>query len=219
MREVINILMAGLVFCGGAVMASAASMSDTRSLGSFDTIEVSRGIELHVGCGAAGKADVSGDARDVSETTTEVNGHTLHITRSNDVVFGHDHTVTIHLTAPQPLVGISANTGVAAEIEACAVSPDHLDISANTGVSLDLAGSTGRVVIDANTGARIQPLDAKRFDAREARITANTGADIRLCSVERIEGNASLGANIVADSKSGTVRTGLGASFSVESCP
>ena len=82
MREVINILMAGLVFCGGTVMASAAGTTDTRSFGSFDKIEVSRGIELHVGCGPAAKAEVSGDARDVSETTTELNGHTLKITRT-----------------------------------------------------------------------------------------------------------------------------------------
>jgi len=218
MREVINILMAGLVFCGGTVMASAAGTTDTRSFGSFDKIEVSRGIELHVGCGPVAKAEVSGDARDVSETTTELNGHTLKITRTGNFS-GHHDSVSVKLTAPQPLVGISANTGVAAEIEACAVSPDHFDISANTGVSLDLAGSTGRVVIDANTGARIQPLDGKRFDAREAKVTANTGAEIRLCSVEHIDGSASLGANIVADSKGGTVRTGLGASFSVESCP
>lgn len=215
MREIINILMAGLVFCGGAAMA-ASNTTDTRSFGSFDKIDVSRGIELHIGCGPVGKAEVSGHSQDVSDTTTEVSGHTLKISRSS--LTGHHDSVTVKLTAPQPLVGISANTGVAAEVEACAVSPDHIDISANTGVTLDLAGSTGRAVIDANTGARIQPLDGKRFDAKEAKVSANTGAEIRLCTVEHIEGNAALGANIVADSKSGTVRTNLGASFSVESC-
>ncbi|HMA51963.1 MAG TPA: DUF2807 domain-containing protein, partial [Magnetospirillaceae bacterium] len=179
--------------------------------------EVSRGIELHVGCGPAAKAEISGAPQDVSDTTTEVSGHTLKISRTG-TFSGHHDSVKVRLTAPQPLVGISANTGVAAEVEACAVSTDHLDISANTGVTLDLAGSTGRVVIDANTGARIQPLDTKRFDAKEAKVSANTGAEIRLCSVEHIDGNAALGANIVADSKSGTVRTNMGASFSVESC-
>ena len=126
--------------------------------------------------------------------------------------------MTVRLTTAQPLVAVSADAGVAAEIKACAVSSDHIDLSASTGVTIDLAGRTGRAVIDANTGARIQPLEGKRFDAREAKVSANTGADIRLCAVEHIEGNAALGANIVADSKSGTVRTNLGASFSVESC-
>lgn len=216
MREVINILIAGLLFTGSAAMAAAGTTTDTRSFGSFDKLEVSRGIEIHVACGPAAKAEISGASKDVSETTTEVSGHTLKISRSN--MIGHNDSVKVSLTAPQPLVAISANTGVAAEIEACAVSSDHIDIDANTGVTLDLAGSTGRAVINANTGARIQPLDGKRFDAKDAKVSANTGAEIRLCSVEHIEGNASLGANITAESKSGTVHTGLGAAFSVESC-
>jgi hypothetical protein len=215
MREVINILMAGLVFCGGAAMA-ATGTTDTRAFGSFDKLEVSRGIELVVGCGPSAQAEVSGPAKEVADVTTEVSGHTLKISRGSFT--GHHESVKVKVTAPQPLVAISANTGVAAEVEACAVSPDHIDISANTGVALDLAGSTGRVKIDANTGARIQPLEGKRFDAKEAQLSANTGAEIRLCSVDHIDGNAALGANIVADSKSGTVRTSIGASFSVESC-
>lgn len=215
MRELINILVAGMVFCGGAAMA-ASNTSDSRTFGAFDRIEVSRGIELHVACGPAAKAEISGRPDDVSDTTTEVKGHTLHITRTSFA--GNHEGVSVRLTAPQPLVAVSANTGVSAEIEACAVSPDHLDISANTGVTIDLAGSTGRSSIEANTGARIQPLDGQRFDAKEVKVSANTGADIRLCSVEHIDGNASLGASITADSKSGTVHTGMGASFSVESC-
>jgi len=216
MREIINILMAGFLFCGGAAMA-ASNSTEMRSFGSFDKLEVSRGIEIHVGCGPAAKAEITGAARDVSETTTEVSGHTLKISRSGNFS-GHHDSVTVRLTAPQPLIALSANTGVAAEVEACAVSPDHIDISANTGVALDLAGSTGRAVIDANTGARIQPLDGQRFDAREAKVSANTGAEIHLCSVDHIDGTAALGANIIADSKSGTVQTNLGAAFSVESC-
>jgi hypothetical protein len=215
MREVINILMAGLLFCGGAAMAASDS-TDTRSFGSFDKLEVSRGVELFVACGPAAKAEISGAPNDVSETTTEVSGHTLKISRRD--FSGHHETVTVHLTAPQPLVSIDANTGVAAEVQACAVSPDHIALSASTGVTLDLAGSTGRAVIDANTGARIQPLKGQRFDAKDAKVSANTGAEIRLCSVDHIEGSASLGADITADSKSGTVRTSMGAAFSVESC-
>lgn len=216
MREVIDILMASLLFCGGAAMA-ASGTTDTRGLGAFDKLEVSRGVELHVGCGPAAKAELSGAPRDVSETTTEISGHTLKIGRSGDFS-GHHESVTVRLTAPQPLVAVSADTGVAAEIEACAVSPDHIDISASTGVTIDLAGSTGSAVIDANTGARIQPLHGQRFDAREAKVSASTGAEIRLCSVEHIDGHASMGSNIVADSRGGTVHTSMGAAFSVESC-
>ena len=215
MRELINLLMAGLLLCGGGAMAASTS-TDTRTLGGFDKIAVSRGIELHVGCGPAAKAEISGPASDVSDTTTEVVGHTLKISRSS--FLGHHDSVTVRLTVAQPLGAISANTGVAAEVEACAVSPDHIDISANTGVTLDLAGRTGSAAISANTGARIQPLDGQRFDVRDATVSANTGAEIRLCSVEHIEGDATLGANIVADSKGGTVHTGMGAAFSVESC-
>jgi hypothetical protein len=216
MREVINILMAGLLFCGGAAMASAASTTDTRSLGSFDRLEVSRGIELHVGCGPAAKAELSGASQDVADTVTELNGHTLKISRSD--WSGHHEGVTVRLTVSQPLVGFSANTGVDAEVEACAVSTDHFDISANTGVTLDVAGRTGRSTIDASTGARIQPLAGQRFDVREAKVSASTGADIRLCAVDHIEGHASMGSDITADSKNGSVQTSMGADFSVESC-
>jgi hypothetical protein len=217
MREVINILMAGLLFCGGAAMAAAGTATDTRGLGAFDQVDVSRGIELHIGCGPAAKAEISGAAQDVSDTTTEIRGHTLKITRTGGFS-GHHEGVIVTLSVPQPLTAVSASTGVSAEIEACAVSPDHVDISASTGVTVDVAGRTGRATIDASTGARIQPLRGERFDAREATVSASTGADIRLCSVDHIDGHASMGSDIVADSKGGTVQTSMGASFSVESC-
>lgn len=220
MREVINILMAGLLFCAGAAMAAPASAaSDTRTFGAFERLDVSRGIEIHVACGSQAKAELSGPSADIADVTAEVRDETLHIRRGNLFTNNaHHDSVVVRLTAPKPLVGISASTGVQAEIEACAVSPDHVDISASTGVELALAGSTQRASIEANTGARIQPLDGKRFDAREVKISASTGAEIRLCSVEHIEGKASMGSSITADSKGGSVQTSMGAAFSVESC-
>jgi hypothetical protein len=220
MREVINILMAGLLFGAGAAMAAPAkAASDSRTFGAFERLDVARGIEIHVACGPQAKAELSGSSADLADVTTEVRDGTLRIRRGT--LFNnnsHNDSVVVHLTAPRPLVGISASTGVEAEIDACAVSPDHLDISATTGVDLALAGSTQRASIEASTGARIQPLDGKRFDAREVKVSASTGADIRLCSVEHIEGKASLGSSITADSKGGSVQTSMGAAFSVESC-
>lgn len=220
MREVINILMTSLLFCAGAAMAAPASAaSDTRTFGAFERLDVARGIEVHVACGHDAKAELSGSSADLADVTTEVRNGTLVIKRGNLFTSnGHNDSVVVRLTAPKPLVGIKASTGVQAEIEACAVSTDHVDIAASTGVELALAGSTGRASIEASTGARIQPLDGQRFDARELKISASTGSEIRVCSVEHIEGNASMGSNITADSKSGTVHTGMGAAFSVESC-
>jgi hypothetical protein len=218
MRELINILMAGLLFCGGAAAMAASGSSDSRTFGAFDRLEVARGIEIHVGCGSEAKAELSGPADALADVTTEIHGQTLRIKRGSLFSGHHDDSVTVRLTVSKPLTGISANTGVSAEVEACAVSPDHVDISASTGVDLAVAGRTGHAVIDANTGARVQPLTGRRFDAHDLKVSASTGADIRVCSVEHIEGSAAMGANITADSKSGSVHTSMGAGFSVESC-
>ena len=214
MREMINILVAGALLCG-----SAAFAGETRSLSAFDKLEVSHGIEIHIGCGAEAKVVLDGSAVDLADLKTTVEGGTLKIRRGNNVVLSKHDTVTIELTAPNPLIKIDANTGVGATVDACAVSTDHIAIALSTGAVMDIAGHTGRASIDANTGARLAPVKGKRFDVGDVTIDANTGASIALCKVEHIEGKSALGSSITAESVSDNrIRSNLGASFSLESC-
>lgn len=215
MREMINILVAGMVLCG-----SAAFAGETRPLTAFDKLEVSQGVEIHIGCGSEAKAVLDGTAADLADMRVGVEGGTLKIRRGHDYNGGRRHdTVTVQLTATGPLTSIDANTGVEAFVESCAVSTDHVALSLSTGADMKVAGRTGRATIDANTGAKLQPPAGQRFDAADVTIDANTGADIKLCKVEHLSGRSALGSSITAESVgSNSIRNNLGASFSLASC-
>lgn len=214
MRDFMTIWLAGVMLCGGA--ANAAERTD--SVSAFEKLEASRGFEVDVVCGETPSVVLSGASADVADTKTFVSGKTLKIERKSSFTDSKE-TVHVKVTASKPLDSIAISTGVELSAQACAIGNDHLDLTASTGASIKTAAKVNRLVLDASTGAEIEPLPGQRIDAQETKIHASTGADIRMCKAGKLSGSLSLGSDIKLESSdSSDVSTSLGADITHRDC-
>lgn len=199
--------------------AWAGAGSETRSLGAFDQIRVSRGVSVTLVCGPTAQARLEGESADISDTETNIDGHVLTVTRSS--LFGnHNRPVHVVVTAPHPLDHFKASSGGSVEAPPCAASPDHLDLEASSGGNLTLAGNTAHLAAEASSGGTIEPAQGGRIDASEARLSASSGGTIGVCKVSNMSGKASSGGTI--DTEPGGVaneiRSSSGGSIGTRSC-
>jgi hypothetical protein len=216
---VINIIIAGMLLVGFIPFdVSAQEIREIRTIGTFDQVEAAASIEVTLSCGETGTATVQGPTEDVADTEARVDGHVLHIERKS-LLRNHRRTVRIAVTAPVPLDKLSVESGANLDVPACAISPDHLDLAGSSGGTIRIAAHTGRLVIDASSGATIFPLPGTRIDAREGKVSASSGANIRICSVPHLDARASSGGSVVADSSDmGNIHTSSGGTVSSKSC-
>jgi len=217
MRDFITFWLAGLLMCGGTALAS--ERTDTRTVPAFDKVEASRGITVELVCGAEPTAVVSGSDADVSDTRTTVNGRTLKVERGGSIFMNHHSDVHVRVTAPGPLYSVAVSTGSELTAEPCALSTDHVDLTTSTGATITAAVKTGRLTVEASTGSTIHPLPGQRLDADEVKIHASTGADIRLCRAEHLQGRLTMGANVtIEEGKTSDVSTSMGAEVDRSPC-
>lgn len=216
MRDFITVWMAGLLVCGAATAAER-----TETVPAFEKIEASYGLSVEVVCGNEPSAALSGPEAAIAQVKVGVSGKTLKIERSSrKIEINNDHdNVHVKVTASRPLDSLAISTGVDLKAEACAISSDHLDLTASTGADIKTAAKVSRLVVDASTGADIKPLPGQRIDALETKVHASTGADITLCKAGKLSGSLSLGSDLnVESSDSNDVSTSLGADVNHRDC-
>ena len=214
MRDMVKLCLAGILFSGGAVLAA----EEERPIGDFDKLKASQGISITVACGERPQAVLRGEAKELADIKLYVEDKTLHVER-RALIQGNVHEAKLFLTSSRKLTAIATSAGIDLDVPACAVSPEHLDITASTGSDIKLAGKTETLVIDASAGADIKPRKGERIDVGTAKISAKMGAEIQLCRVGKLEGDAGMGANIAAESvDSERVHTYMGADVTTKAC-
>lgn len=217
MRDFITVWVAGLMVCGGAVSAAER----TESVAAFEKVEASYGLSVEVVCGTEPSAVLSGPPAEIGAVKIAVSGKTLKIERNTHKIEIHNDSENVHVkvTASRPLDSLAISTGVDLKAEACAISSDHLDLTASTGADIKTAAKVNRLVIDASTGADIKPLPGQRIDANETKVHASTGSDIKLCKAGKLSGSLSLGSDLTVESSdSSDVSTSLGADLNHGDC-
>lgn len=216
MRDFMTVWLAGLVVCGMA--ANAADRTD--SVSAFEKLEASRGFDVEVVCGNTPSVALSGRSSDLADTKVSVSGKTLKIERKgSSFELNNKDTVQVKVTTTGPLDSLAISTGVDLKAPACAISNDHLDLTASTGADIKTVAKVHRLVIDASTGADISPLPGSRIDADETKVHASTGADIKMCKAGKLTGSLALGSDLVIESSESTdVSTALGADVSHRDC-
>ncbi len=217
MRDFMTVWLAGLMLCG--VAANAAERTD--SVPAFEKIEASYGLSVEVVCGNEPSAVLKGPEAELATVKVGVNGKTLKIERNTKKLEINNDKENVHVkvTASRPLDSLAISTGVDLKAEACALSTDHLDLSASTGADIKTAAKVNKLVIDVSTGADVKPLPGQRIDALETKVHASTGADIVVCKAGKLTGNLSLGSDLVIESsESSDVMTSLGADITHRDC-
>jgi len=207
-----------ILFAAGLTIAGAASANETRELKPFDQIETSRGVEVTLVCGGSPKAVLQGSAEDIADLEVMVEGHALIVRRAS--MWGNNHRhARIEVTAAQPLEKLEASSGSEVRAQACAFSTDHVDLSGSSGAEVRLAANTGRLTIDADSGASFAPISGGRIDAKDAKISVTSGASVKVCAVGHLSGRASTGGNITTENDpSGDFHANTGGNISTRSC-
>lgn len=220
MKKSAFLILAGLTLAGcvSITVAGGRDTGQNRTLAAFDKVQASRGIEVSLRCGPAPAAYLEGDEDDIANTELSVEDGVLTARRAS-MIGGYHRAVHVEVTAPGPLVRLSASSGSSIEAPACLISHDKLDLAASSGASIDLAADVRRLTADAGSGATIRPLRGTRIDAADAEIDVGSGATVRVCRVGKLQASASSGATVTAESiAGGDSHTSFGGGVSLRTC-
>ena len=155
--------------CG--TIGSGEVVSEDRSVGSFDSLEVSDGVdvELLVDPAAVPSVSVSIDDNLLDQLVTEVRGSTLVIEFDGSVtILSGDHLVSVTLGSLER-------------------------IDASGGADLTGTGLDDEYRVEASGGADV---DLSDLEAKAVEVDVSGGADVRVFATESIEGEVSGGANV-----------------------
>jgi len=212
------IILTSLTLAGCVTIVDARDIDQNRTLPTFDKVQASRGIEVSLRCGPAPAARLEGDEHDLANTELSVESGVLTVRRAS-MIGSYHRTVHVEVTAPGPLVRLSAGSGANIDAPACVTSHEHLDLAASSGATIHLAADVRRLSVDTGSGASIRPLKGGRIDAADAEIDASSGSSVRLCKVGRMQADASSGADIMAESiGSGDSHSSFGGGVSLRQC-
>jgi len=214
----ILVLAGALAGCVNVTVIDSNKISESRSLPAFDKVQASRGIDVVLQCGPVPSAILRGEETDIANTELSVENGVLTARRAS-MMGGYHRTVHAEVTAPGPIVKLSAASGASLDAPSCLTSRDRLEVEASSGASIQLAGDARRLIADSESGATIRPLKGERIDAADAEVEASSGSVVRLCKVGALKGSSSSGASIVAESiGSADSHTGSGGGISLKNC-
>ena len=155
--------------CG--TIGSGDVVSEERDIGSFDSLEISDGVnvELLVDPGAVPSVSVSIDDNLLDQLVTEVRGSTLVIEFDGSVtILSGDHLVSVTIDSVER-------------------------IDASGGADLTGTGLDDEYRVEASGGADV---DLSDLEAKAVEVDVSGGADVRVFATESIEGEVSGGANV-----------------------
>jgi hypothetical protein len=181
---------------------------ENRSLGGFDEIKVSRGMNVYIAQGPETKVVVKADENLLDAIETVVEGDVLVVTcRAN---IRHAKAKAVYVTLPNlEHVRATAGSNVYSEdtihtddleVSATAgsniklkLTAGHIDASVSAGSNIRMEGSTGEIVAKASSGSNIK---AEELKAESAEVKVSSGANIWITAGKELNAAASSGGNI-----------------------
>lgn len=188
---------------------AAAAAPQTVTVQAMKRLDVSGNFQVEVSPGPAGlsidAAEGAGERVGVDVRPDGVRIWDKCVTFCNR---RHD-LATIRVTSPD-LESLSIAKGVEARVSG--LSADALTARASMGADLSMDGRCGALSLDASMGASVKAGD---LQCRTATVHAAMGADVTVYASERLDGDASMGANIkvVGDPAARNTHAGMGGSI------
>lgn len=180
------------VFSGSpsaAPSGSAAAGGAERPVGAFTKLKIGTSLEADIEIGAATPLSLSGDAADLAEVVTKVEGDTLVVELTPG---SHDLKTAVKVKFSVPsLVGISAST--ASEVNVKGLACESLSADAETSAKVKLAGKCKSFTASAKTSGEI---DAKGLEVETAKVEAATSGEISVNATASVTGTSSTGAEV-----------------------
>lgn len=193
---------------GSALKGSGNVQTENRSVGSFDQIVVSSGIDLYITQGSSTGVKVEADDNIIPIIKTEVKGNTLKV--YSEKGWRNAKKVRVNVTMPS-IQGISASGGSdvysVGSLKADNLSlkgsggsdlnlnlqVEHLDCSVSGGSDAELEGAAAEIHMTASGGSDIEAYGLK---AKTCTVSASGGSDAYVNVTEKIDLSASGGSDI-----------------------
>ena len=189
--------------------------SKTRSVSSFNGVEVSTGIQVYLTMGDSQSVRVEASDEVLKEVVTEVKGGVLHIyiKRNNFLNFFNwtgSKNVKVYVTAPEiRKLGASSGAYITSENSLKGNSIDlnassgagmkldlvykEIDFDCSSGSNVTLQGRSKTFRVSASSGSHI---NAGKLEAANCIARASSGADIKLVATDEISADSSSGGSI-----------------------
>jgi hypothetical protein len=176
--------------CTVAVTTGSGSMvSESRSVEAFDRIEADHGIDVAVSIGVAADLRVQAHENLMQSISTTVEGNTLKVTATRDLVATPRPLVTI--VAPL-LTTVAANSG--SQITVDELDSDSFGVEISGGAVVTATGSANLVALDASGGGQAQ---LQELQAGTMVVDVSGGATARITATDEITGSVSGGATAI----------------------
>lgn len=184
------------LFVSSMALSAYADVEREFSVGDFDSVAVSQGINLNLVMGSAPSVTAVAERdSDLARLEIEVDEGVLEIRRGSWVSglfsIGKSHgSVTVNVVASE-LQAVASSSGANADL--INITCTDLQVDASSGSRIEVSGSCDTVAIDASSGANVDSRDLLTTDAA---VQASSGASIRVFAGESFSGDASSGSSI-----------------------
>lgn len=204
---IISLLISSCIF-SPTIKGDGNVVEETRHTGDFETIKVSRGMNVYISQGEQTKVVVKADGNLLDVITTETKGDVLVISSKANIKKAKEKKVfvtTPNLVALRAFAGsnvysqtklkcheleISASAGSNIKLK---ISANSSNVSASAGSNILLEGKVDRFYGKASAGSNIK---AQKLISQKAEVKTSSGANIWITSIKSISGTSSSGGNI-----------------------
>lgn len=205
-----------LLFVFGLVTMVKAQDTETRSVGTFDEMKVSHGIEVVLVDGNGGEITLYGRNTDLEDIYTEVERGTLRIKFRNSRIWNWDNrrfnNRNIRVEVPfEGLYSIEVNTGAIVSSKSI-IQGEDLRLEVTTGGEADLEIKVKRFVAEIAMGAVVEVSgragtfrvkanmgsegDFRNLESDYVYAKSNMGAELQVKALKEIDASAGMGGMI-----------------------
>ncbi|WP_346861926.1 head GIN domain-containing protein [uncultured Draconibacterium sp.] len=213
MKTFKNLLFLALIIFVGTntVFAGNMDQSEVRTIESFNSINVSDGIDLFLSMGETEKLSVTANGTAIDDVKTEIKDGTLYIYLEKNDRFKKNkkkalkvYVTATELNAIEATSGADIRTETSLQGESLTVksrSGSYLELSvfytdlivANSGSDIKLSGKVKNFKAESNNGSE---LDAYNLEAQIGKLKAGSGSNIAAMVTDELYTRASNGSNI-----------------------
>lgn len=158
---------------------SGKLQKQVRDVGSFNSISAEGAFDLEIVCQETQSIEIEGDDNVLPLITTVVSNNVLHITNSRG--YSVSHPITIRISVPD-LAAVTASG--AGTVDVAGVKNEKFQISANGAPTINAAGSTSVLNIDAKGAATI---NTHRLHAAQVVVDAKGVSNVEVYALEQLD--------------------------------
>jgi hypothetical protein len=196
--------------CMNSKTGSGNIIKETRSIGSFKSIDASNAVHVDVTMGAKESVVVEADDNIMPYVETNISGGTLKI-KLRGINNLTNATINVHVTM-QDVNGLNASSAASIESKGMLTGSGKIDLESSSAAKVDVEldapsvtasassageinakGRTKSIDADASSGASVK---AQGLHAENARAEASSGASVSVFASVSIDGTASSGGDV-----------------------